>query len=377
MNKITIFILVLAGTIMFQSCSQDKNENTEEISTKQTNNLIVVSQKQFERSAMQTGKIRLKIFKEKIRTTGKISTKPKGKALINSLFPGIVKKVFVAPEQKVVKGQKLCSITGMGIVSLQQEFSEVAAKLDNLKQNYLRKKELHENKVLSDKEFETAKSEYLGTLGTYNGLKQKILMMKLSPGKILNGNIYSEIYLTSPINGYISNHNCLIGQSVNAGDNLFEVINIKSLQLEFFVFEKDISKIKTGQGIIFFMPDNENLKYEGKIKAIGKSVNNETKTVTCYAETDTETSENLAENMFMNVDVISSEFKKYALPENAIVYSETETYILKLEEKDADNYYFAKKNIKPGQTYNGFTEVMLNDTAAIFLEKGAYNLLTE
>ncbi len=377
MHKIKTTILILTAIAVLQSCSENKQENTEETKTEQKSNLITVSKKQFERSEMQTGKITKKLFKEKIRTTGKITVSPKGKALINSLFPGIINNVFVLPGQKVVKGQKLCSITSLEIVSLQQDFSETANKLENLKQNYLRKKSLHENKVLSDKEFEKAKSEYFGTLGKYNGLKQKIRMMKLNPDKISGGKIYSEIYLTAPFSGYITEHNCMKGMSVSSGDNLFKIINLNSLQLEFYVFEKDVSNIKIGSELFAFTPENENLKYKGKTTAIGKSVNPETKTVTCYASFDIKDTQYPAENMFMNVDLISAEFEKYAVPENTIVYSETESYVLQLSKKDNENYYFIKKDIKPGQTYNGYTEISLNDTLNMYLTNGAYNIIAE
>ncbi len=377
MYNIKIFTIIFTALIIFESCSEKKEESQEKNAVEQKNNFIVVSKKQFEKSEMQTGKISKETFKETIRTTGKIIVSPKGKALINPLFSGIINNVFVSPGQKVVKGQKLCSVTSIEIISLQQEFSEVANKLNKLKHNYLRKKSLHENKVLSDKEFETAKSDYFGTLGTYNGLKQKIVMMKLNPDNIIKGNIYSEIYLRAPFSGYITVHNCLKGMSVSPGDNLIKIINLNTLQLEFYVFEKDLPKIKSGSELYAFTPDNEALKYKAKITETGKTVNPDTKTVTCYASFKMNDTKYPAENMYMNVDITSSEFKKYALPENTIVYSETESYVLQLAKEDKKNYYFKKKDIKVEQTYNGYTAVSISDTLNQYLIKGAYNLSTE
>ncbi len=377
MNIIKILIPVIFSLTVFQSCTQKEPEKETENKTEQKEILVTVSQKQFEKNNMKTGKIKYRKFNEKIRTNGKIISNPGGKAFVNSFLSGAVKKVFVKPGQKVVKGQKLCSVTGIDIISLQQEFSEAANKLDNLKRVYLRKKSLFDEKVISEKDFDEAKSKYLAALGNYNGLKQKILMLKLNPDKIKNGQINSEIYLTAPVGGYITEHNCVTGQSVSEGDNLFKIVNTNEMQLEFFVFEKDIPKIKTGNEVSFFTPDNENIKYKGKITVTGKSVDTNTKTVKCYAEINDEKIENLAENMYMNVDIICSETEKTALPDEAIVISEDKKSVLILEKKDAKNYYFKKKEIKTGKSSDGYTEVFVNDTNTVYLLKGAYNLITE
>ena len=377
MNKLKIFITTLIVLTILQSCSDKKTENAEQTTTEQNENLINVTKEQFEKSEMQTGKPELVTFKTKIRTTGKIILNPKGKAFVNSLFSGIIKKTFVMPGQKVARGQKLCSMTSIDIISLQQEFSETANKLEKLKKDYLRKKSLFDEKVISEKEYQAAKSEYFGMLGNYNGLKQKILMMKLNPDKVKKGQISSEIYLTAPISGYITGHNCVIGQSVSEGDNLFELINLAEMQLEFYVFEKNISSVKPGDIVTFFTSDNKNKKYKGKITLTGKSVDPASKTIKCYAKTDEKDLENLAENMFVNVDIIASETLKPALPDAAIVKTENKTYVLTLVKKDNESYYFTKKEIKTGNSANGFTELIKNDTSKVYLTKGAYNLITE
>ncbi len=377
MNKIKIFTIIISALLIFQSCSQKEAQKKTENNAEQKEILIAVSQKQFQKNGMKTGKAEYRKFEDKIRTNGKIILNPDGKAYVNSSFSGIIKRIFVKPGQKTANGQKLCSITSIDIISLQQQFSEAANKLYNLKQNYIRKKSLFEEKVISEREFDKAKSEYFGALGNYNGLKQKVLMMKLNPEKIKNGKIYSEIYLTSPINGYLTSHNCVIGQSVSEGDNLFEIINTKKMQLEFYVFEKDVPKINIGNEVLFFTPDNENITYKGKITVIGKSVDTNTKTVKCYAETDNKKIENLAENMYMNVDIVCSDIKKQALPNEAIVTSENLNYVLVLQNKDQDTYYFKKKEIKTGQSYDKYTEILENDTNLTYLLKGAYNLITE
>ncbi len=377
MNKIKILITALTVLLILQSCSDKKTENAEQTATEQNENLIKVTKEQFEKSEMQTAKPELVTFKTKIRTTGKIILNPKGKAYVNSVFPGVIKRNFVMPGQKVARGQKLCSMTSIDIISLQQEFSETANKLEKLKKDYSRKKSLFDEKVISEKEYQAAKSDYFGMLGNYNGLKQKILMMKLNPDKIKNGQISSEIYLTAPISGYITGHNCVIGQSVSEGDNLFEIIDLSKMQLEFYVFEKDINKVKTGGEIYFFTADNFNEKYKGKIIIIGKSVDRTSKTVKCYAEINTKNIEHLAENMYMNVDITSFENKKPALPEEAVVKSENKNFVLVFVKKDGKNYYFNKEEIKTGNSANGYTEIITNDTSKVYLTKGAYNLITE
>ena len=141
------------------------------------------------------------------------------------------------------------------------------------------------------------------------------------------------------------------------------------------VFEKDIQSLKENQRVMFRILGDNN-EYYATLKSLGKNVDNETKTILCFAEIDDLLKNNFINNTYVEARVITSRDSVYAVPEEAILRSGESRYILVLRNKENENYYLEKTSVETGRTANGFIEIK-NEIKGQLLLKGAYNIVIE
>ena len=129
---------------------------------------------------------------------------PSSIADITAIIGGNVKEIRVFHGDKVKKGQVLAVLEHPDYISLQEEFSEIANKLEFLEKEYNRQKELFENNVGAGKDYQQVKSEYNTAKSRYEGLKSRLHLLNLSTENVKNGSISNTIRIISPINGYVN-----------------------------------------------------------------------------------------------------------------------------------------------------------------------------
>lgn len=374
MRKLNYFlkpILFLSITLLVSCSDSSKDENN---ITEMKDSLIQITKAQFETEGMQIGNPVLYDFEVVIQTNGYIASPPNGKAQISTPISGIVKNISQSVGNYVEKGSVLCTIESNEIIIIQQDFIETANKLKVLAADYNRMKTLSDENIASQKNFMSVESEYKNMQAKYNGLKARIEMLKLNPDNILEGDVSSSISLYSPINGYVTMQNFLLGQYAEPQQILMQVVDVNQLYLQFFVFEKDIAKLKKGQKIYFYSSDNKSKTLTATVTSIGKSINPTTKSIECKADINNDNKSSLLDGMYVDVNVVTTKNTALSLPTDAIFKSGNDNFVLQKQKEENGNYYFIKKPVKTGMSVNGFTEIIGNENLTNILVKGVYNL---
>ncbi len=123
------------------------------------------------------------------------------------------------------------------------------------------------------------------------GLKSRLRLISLDPDKISSGAFSLTLPVNAPISGYITSRNVVLGEYAEPLKPLFEIVDINQLQLQLSIYEKDIDKIKVGQEVKFLTSNSEEQFHKARIKSIGRTIDQESKTIFCIAEiTDKERS---------------------------------------------------------------------------------------
>ena len=81
--------------------------------------------------------------------------------------------------------------------------------------------------------------------------------------------------------------------------------------------------------------------------------------------------------MFVDAMIMTDTTKTWSLPDEAVIESEGNHYVLKLIEEKDGGYSFERVAVKQGGTYGGYTEIIstgLNETDQ-FLTKGVFDLI--
>ena len=403
-------LAVIFGLFLLTNCTEQHTEDHNEHEEEKKQDEVHLLQKQMDVMGIELGHFQEINLSTTVKSNGQLQLPPRNKASLGSLIGGRVKDIFVIEGDHVKKGQTLALLEHPDFIQMQQEYVESRSKLNFLEKDYQRKKQLFQDSISSAKNFQRAESEYQAALAKVNFLKAKLNLLSIDVSAVEKGQIFSNIPIKSPINGYVRLVEVNIGTFVEPRQEMFEIVDIEHIHIDLMIYEKDISKIKEGQQVIFSLTTQPNTIYEGSIFAVGKAFENDIKAVTVHAEIDNK-SGHLLPGMYVDARIVTNQQKVAALPDEAIVTDAGLSYIFIQKEKQEqhnehahlekghshnhekqnlppdsyrdghDNEYIFKKiEVNTGASDIGFTEVVpaqsIPENATVVI-KGAYYLLAE
>ncbi|RLD68106.1 MAG: efflux RND transporter periplasmic adaptor subunit [Bacteroidetes bacterium] len=337
MKKIISLILT---ALLFVACeSNNKNVDKEEEHHHEDGGPEEVRLNKQQRDALnlKLGGFQMRNLTTVVKVNGQLEVSPDNKAEITTLIGGNVKAIKVFHGDKVRKGQVLALLEHPDFISLQESYAEFASSLEYLEQDYKRQKELFESNAGSNKDYQKAKADYFTAKARYQGLHSRLLLLNLSPEEVQKGKISNTIRLISPINGYVNEINVKIGSFVGPNDKLFEITNNSAIHADFMVYEKDVHLIEKGQTIHFTVANHPDVEFTAIIFAIGKEFAANTRAVHVHSNIN-ESKEDLIPGMYITGHLHTDEKYTQTLPDDAIVYEGTKSYIFVLLDSDKESH---------------------------------------
>ncbi len=376
-----IFLGLSAFVILAISCRDSKNSTGVALKEVLPEDIVELRADQIKLAGVSLGSVQLKSLGNIIKVNGIVSVAPRNLATVCMPLGGFVKSTSLVPGNSVARGQVLAVIENQDFVDIQQDYLETRNKLKFAEDDYKRHTELYKDSVYSQQNVQQVTVEYRNLKAKSKALEQKLQLIGINPMDLREDNISSSVNLLSPITGFLRAVNVNIGKYVAQTDVLFEIVNSDKLFLELTLFEKDASRIASGQRLRFFI-SNETEEHEARITQTGKSVSDD-KTFRAYAAV-TSACHNLLPGMYVNAFIEESDSRVTALPSEAVVTFDDKDYIFKFEkEKEEAGKPFTEYRmieVKKGVSGSGYTEIKLPagfsvDSARIVV-KGAYNLLS-
>ncbi len=376
-----LLVLGLFSTLLV-ACNNSSTEENTEVANDQT---IIITKSQFENEKMAFGKTELQTFDKSIETSGLIEAPANASALITSFISGTIASFSKKPGDRVTKGEAIIELKSSQFIELQQEYQETAVRLKSLAIELKRIQNLQAEQITSKSNLQTTEAEYKTVEIKHNALKAKLSLLQIDPNKIENGMISSSLWLRSPVNGYITSLNAVIGQYIEPGITLTSVVDISQMQLKFFLYEKDVAQLSHAKKVIYNMLDSPDKQYKAEIINIGKQIDPETHKLVCYAKTNPDDIKNIPNGAFAKIKVIDSDYQALSLPEQALVKEGNKNYIITplpqitqtpglVLEKEG-KISLIKTEVTIGETDNGFVEILSPKLAEKWiLVKGGGNL---
>ena len=346
MKKIIIQLIVIISAIITVSCTTSK-KSEESNDTSSQENLVKITNEQFQYSKMKIGKVSLQTFTKGIVTNGRIDVPPAYSAQVSAIMGGYVKTSNLLVGDEVKKGQLLLTLENSEFIDIQQNYLEIYERLNFLKSEFVRQKTLYDEKITSKKNYLKAESTYKSTVALFNGLEQKLKLMNVNPSKVKEGKMTSVIPVFAPISGSIAEVYTSVGKFMDASEVLMTIIDGSHKHLELIVFEKDVLSIKKGQVIEFKIPENSERTYKAEVHLIGKSINQENRTAQVHGHLGNEEAPFLV-GMYVEAEIITYNTTKTALPIHAFLEENDRYYVLVLKEKLKDAYIFDKTLVHIG-----------------------------
>ena len=256
---------------------------------------------------------------------------------VGTQVSGIISHIYVDYNSEVTNGQLIAELDR---TTLEAELASSTATMNSARveyeyqeKNYARQKELHEKKVISDTDFETATYNYEKAKAEYEKSRYDLVRASTNLG-------YARIY--SPIDGVVISRAVDEGQTVAASfstPTLFTIANdLTQMQVVADVDEADIGSVAEGQRVTFTVDAYPNDIFEG--------------TVTQVRLEATETSNVITYETIINAPNADLKLKP-GLTANVTIYTQEERDIL----------YLPLKSLRfvPEQAHENIEPAMLPD----------------
>jgi membrane fusion protein, heavy metal efflux system len=375
-------LLSLAVMVMLSMCGKESSDASSEaidISANPHSDEIRVTKEQFETSAMVLGGFEQKKFSNAVKANGYIDVPPEYKASVSVKLSGFVKGLRILPGEKVQQGAVLFTLENPEFIQLQQDYLETKAQLTYLQADYERQKSLADENITSQKNFLKAESDFKVAQARLAGLTQKLKLLNVKLAILEQGKIEPVVNVLSPISGYIAKVNITRGQAISAADIAVEVVSTEHMHVELQVFEKDVPYIQKGQRIVFNVSGAPQVKYEGTVYLIGKTIDGDMRSVNIHGHIEDEhTLQSILPGMYVEAVIEVESKQKTAVPLETVVEMENEYYILVHTSQTAGDYTFESRKVTVGNVSGNWIEIMNAadfKTDDIMLVKGAFNLL--
>lgn len=393
------FLIGLFSLLLLVSCNKKATETAIEEEHHDESGVVELTPLQIKSSQIVFGNFEKKNLSEVITANGYTKLPPQNQADVSVFLGGIIKTIAVIEGQYVKKGQTLATFQSMEFNNIRLEKAKLTEELqqanvskDFLELEFARQKELSDENVTAKKTFQKTNTELESIKNKIKNTENQLVI--LDQNLSLGGNDNASILtISAPISGYITEVKVKIGSSISANNTLFSIVDNSKMHVDLLVYEKDLFRIKVGQSVRFVLTNQGNQEIIGTIFSIGKSFQNESKSVAVHADINNQNA-NLISGMYVNALIDIGKNDVNTLPIDAIAQSGGKDYIFiqepenetehnkkegekEHEEKKDEGVHFKRIEVKKGTIQLGFVQVTpLQELplGAKIVTKGAYYL---
>jgi len=279
---------------------------------------------------IETETVALQPIAGMIRATGKILVSEDRVAVIGPVHEGRLVRLYSGQGSKVRKGQKLADLESADIDQAEAEYLKALADAENARRSstaelrlaqatYDRTKMLYEKTITAGKNLQSAEHDLevakasaanslASTKAALTAARRHLLILGLKDSDIdalaSKPSLAAVFSLTSPIEGIVVERNATVGATVGTEANLFKIIDLSRVWIDANVFEKDLQRVKLGQGVKVFVTAFPGTTFSGKVILVSSVVDPETRSVKVRTEVPNPDGR-LKPDMFANVEIIT------------------------------------------------------------------------
>ena len=281
-------LLLLAG------CSRDTDgdkPNREAGEQRTPVNQVVLKPASIREIGLDVVEVREQIISGSITAPAVLAANQDLEALIGTLIPGRVSRVFVRLGDHVRKNGPLMEIEGLEIGEIKARYIQAKAQLDFAAATLERQKTLTGENIGSRKSLQEAQAAYDQALAGFQAEDQRIHSIGLSDDEVLGDgsaagtdHTAGTLIIRSPIDGAVVERNVVTGQHVDESATAFRIVNSAVLWADGHLFEKDIADLEGKPEVTLTATAFPGEPFTGRITYIGEVVDAQTRSVQIRAE---------------------------------------------------------------------------------------------
>lgn len=363
-------LIIVAATVLalvgFTYLSQSKAYNTDASEEEDDVDMmdIPLTERQVKMAGIGFGQAEDRNISATLTANGQIILRAKDKGNVASLMGGIVKSIYVTDGQYVKKGQTMAMIENTDIVSLQREYYSASKECEFAHLDMQRQQTLDNSGAGIKRNLQEAEKEYRIAQAKMQGIAQQLAQMGISTTSALKGQFITAFPVKAPISGVVSNITASLGSYADMQTPLMTVRDNSAAECDLNVYEKDINKVKIGNGVLLIITNEPNTKIYGKVYGMNQYFTDGTKSVAVHVKLDYSNLEaqnlKLFDGEYVSGTISIGQQYSKTLPSNAIIRRDGKSYIFALNGKpDKKGYHFSRHEVTTGATGEGYTAVTL------------------
>lgn len=337
---------------------------------------VYLTKAQMAQAGIQTGTYEQRHLAAELPVNGEMLLNKENTALVSVVTDGVLTNLKVRINQSVRKGEILATLFKPNLVDLQQQFLENRDKLQYAQAEYDRYKNLRDADATAGKNLSKAEAELRAARTLDQVLGAKLKQYQIDPASLQADKLHTEILLRAPISGTVTEVMAGTGTAMSAGSALCEISDFSQLHPVFYVFEKDLSKVKNGQKVNVRFPSEPGVSHPARVYDVEHTLDLMRKSVRVHARFERKTPEHAVAGAFLDARLLlGGDAQTNALPSAAVIREQDEHFIFILEKEDAEGSFFRKVSVRTGGMDSSHvavtpTEELAQDARIVV--KGAY-----
>ncbi|MCQ2274664.1 MAG: efflux RND transporter periplasmic adaptor subunit [Bacteroidales bacterium] len=323
MNKFFSTIILIS---LLAACSNSQNqESQKENGVVISSDTIVVDPTSSVASHLVVEVVSDTFYSRSITTTGVVSAIPSCYAQVAAPFGGRVVRSLVTIGQVVKKGTPLFEISSSDYSEVVKNYLQSQSELALAKKNLTRTKDLHDNKVSSDKDLDEVQLAYNQALEEFNHAKAVAQEYQMD---LTHAEVGRPMVVRSPIAGRVLQNDLVVGEYLKEdADAQIIVADLAKVWVKANINENDallLDGVTDAEVCLVAAPDSA---IAGKVVYLGGMLDAETRTVQTLVECANIRGK-MMPNMYANVMLRARGHNCVIVPKGAVLQGEGIRYVL-------------------------------------------------
>jgi len=306
-----IVILAAALLIMFWPEGQvEKTPQDEATEIQLPEGLVLIEEGQIRAAEIEVGTVQTGSSVELV-FPATVAASPTSSARIDARAGGVVRSVGKTLGDYVRKGETVARIESADASALASQLSSARARVTELSSAYDRERRLFEANVTARQDLEAARANLDVARAEFSRAQAAVAAAGVSgDGR--------SLAVTSPLSGRVTAAPIVLGSFVDAGEELYRIVNPDGLQVEVALPSEDASRIQPGDEASLIVGDGREIG--ARVRSVTPSLDPESRSATAVL-TLTRAIPGLQPGSFLQARIRPSgevDQSRIAVPEDAV-----------------------------------------------------------
>ena len=361
---VTSRYLLLVVLMSLAACSRGQRGASPEAETKKETNLVEMKAEAQEHVGLRVELAKIRELNEYLQVTGTVQAIDTRVGQVRPLARGRVQQVLVRVGDRVNAGQTLASFDNIEAGELLAQLDSARADLQRLRvqlatqaKQIERSRQLVEIGAAPQKDYEASQGEsealkesIRSQESTVAGIAARLRRYGVEP-EAVRGSVTTM--LRSPFAGVVTKAQTAPGDMVDESKELFTVADLSEVWVQAEVYEKDLGKLRLGQGAVIAVDTYPGERFNGRVTYISDLLDPQTRTARVRCEVSNP-GIRLKLDMFATVQLPTTFSRRaMAVPISALQQVEDQNVVF--IRKAATT--FEVRPVEVGKTVNGLVEI--------------------